>query len=102
MKSRVRRNVLVAGVALMLTLGVGAGTAAADDHLFNGATSNGAEHRGFTNPVATNPSGVAGPAAQPGTVPGLGNPDAGQDQGTPSFSCDALAARSAGRGPSCD
>ena len=63
----------------------GALTAVADDHLVNGATAEGADNRGFGNPVATNPSGTSGPAAQPGSVPGLGNPNAGADQGTPSF-----------------
>jgi len=71
--------------------------ASADDHLFNGATSPGATHRGFTNPVAANPSGVSGAAAQPGTVPGLGNPNAGHEQGTPSFDPDVLAQRLADR-----
>ena len=59
--------------------------AVADDHLANGATAEGADNRGFGNPVAANPSGTSGPAAQPGSVPGLGNPNAGADQGTPSF-----------------
>ena len=57
-----------------------------------------------TNPVVGNPSGVSGPAAQPGTVPGLGNPDAGADRGTPSVNLetllDRLDDRSNGRGPS--
>ena len=102
---RARRIVVAAGVALISALGV-AGTAAADDHLANGATSNGADSRGFGNPVANNPSETSGSKAQPGTVPGLGNPNAGADQGTPSFDCDSLierlTARSEGHGPSCD
>ena len=65
----------------------------ADDHLFNGATSDGASVRGSTNPVAANPSGRSGPASDPGTVPGLGNPNAGADQGTPSFDPASLAER---------
>ncbi len=88
--------------ALLLATGP---LALADDHLFNGATSPGAAQRGFANPVAGNPSGVSGPAAQPGTVPGLGNPNAGGDQGTPAFDCvslqERLEARSNGVGPSC-
>lgn len=81
----------------------GTGLASADDHLFSATTSNG--QRDFANPVAQNPSGVSGAAAQPGTVPGLGDPKAGEDTGTPAFSCEALAerlaARSSGVGPSC-
>jgi len=77
--------------------------AQADDHLFNGATSPGAAVRGFTNPVALNPSGTSGTAAQPATVPGLGDPNAGLDEGTPAFSVDTLCirldARSMGEGP---
>lgn len=105
MKSRVRRGLLLVAAVLTLTLGTGVGTAAADDHLFNGATSNGSAQRGFANPVAGNPSGTSGAAAQPGTVPGLGDPKAGEDQGTPSFSCEALQERlqrSEGVGPPCE
>ena len=105
---RARRIVATAGVALIATLGV-AGTAAADDHLFTAAHSSGVDSRGFANPVANNPSNNpegSGSKAQPGTVPGLGNPNAGADQGTPSFDCESLierlTARSEGHGPSCD
>lgn len=92
-----------ASVAVLVSAG---SMASADDHLFNGATSPGADHRGFVNPVAHNPSGTSGATAQPGTVPGLGNPNAGFDQGTPAFSCSTLQmrleARSSGVGPSCE
>jgi len=91
----------IAGLGVLAT----GGLAFADDHLANGATSPGAEVRGFTNPVALNPSGTSGAAAQPGTVPGLGNPSAGGDLGTPAFDCQSLqerlAARSMGGGPTC-
>lgn len=103
-----RRRVIRSLAAGALTVGAvtaGAGAAAADDHLFDAAHSNGVDERGFVNPVAGNPSGTSGAAAQPGTVPGLGNPNSGADQGTPSFDCaslaERLAARSSGVGPSC-
>lgn len=79
-------------IAALLAFGIGATgplAAMADDHLFNGATSEGADNRGFNNPVAANPSGTSGAAAQPGSVPGLGSPNAGADQGTPSFDPDS-------------
>ncbi len=71
--------------------------ALADDHLFNGATAPGAAERGFANPVAGNPSGKSGAASDPGTVPGLGNPNAGADRGTPAFDPVSLEERLAGR-----
>jgi len=67
--------------------------ASAHDHLADGATAPGADNRGFANPVAANPSGTSGAAAQPATVPGLGNPNSGHDLGTPSFDPDALQDR---------
>lgn len=98
-------SMFAAGVIAVGTMAAAA-PAMAHDHLFNGATSNGADNRGFTNPVAGNPSGVSGAMAQPGTVPGLGNPNAGQDMGAPSFDCEVLQmrldARSGGVGPSCE
>jgi hypothetical protein len=82
-----RRKVLVAtAVGLMLS----GGAAVASDHLFNAATAPGSDDRGFGNPVAQNPSGVSGPKSQPATVPGEGNPNAGQDQGTPSINPEFL------------
>jgi hypothetical protein len=102
--SRVIRSGAVVAVASLSVIAT-SGLAFADDHLANGATSPGAAVRGFTNPVAFNPSGTSGAAAQPGTVPGLGNPSAGGDLGTPAFDCQSLlerlAARSMGGGPTC-
>ena len=79
--------------ALVLGLAALASASIADDHLFNGATSDGASVRGFTNPVAAILSGRSGSASDPGTVPGLGNPNGGADQGTPSFDPASLAER---------
>lgn len=97
---------IAAGSVALAAVGIPAGAAAAHDHLFDAATSNGADNRGFANPVAGNPSGVSGAAAQPGTVPGLGSPNSGRETGTPSFDCAVLqvrlAARSEGVGPSCE
>ena len=96
---------LIAAVAVGATAVVPAGTALADDHLFNAANSQGAEERGFANPLAGNPSSTSGAAAQPGTVPGLGDPKSGTDTGTPAFDaeslCERLEARSSGAGPGC-
>ncbi len=97
---RTRVLIVAAIAALPLTVPT---VAQADDHLFNGATSPGAAVRGFTNPVALNPSGTSGAAAQPATVPGLGDPKAGEDQGTPAVNlntlCVRLDMRSEGIGP---
>ena len=98
------RTALISGLAAAgLALG---GAASAHDHLVNGATRNGADNRGFANPVAGNPSGTSGGASQPGTVPGLGDPNSGGATGTPAFDCETLelrlAARSSGQGPDCD
>lgn len=76
-----RKDMLIATAVGLMLYGA---TASASDHLFNAATAAGNDNRGFGNPVAQNPSGVSGPNAQPGTVPGEGNPNAGQDRGTPS------------------
>ena len=80
---------LAAGLAVMAF----GGAAFADDHLANAATSKGADTRGFNNPVAGNPSGRSGAQAQPGSVPGLGDPKSGADTGTPSFDAEALSER---------
>jgi len=88
------KRLLVAAALGTAMLGV---PALAHDHLFNGATAAGAAERGFANPVAGNPSGTSGAASDPGTVPGLGNPNSGGDQGTPSFDADSLAERIEGR-----
>jgi len=92
-----KRLVLVTMVAgLLLALCVA--PAAASDHLFNAAHSNGVGARGFVNPVANNPSGMSGAAAAPGTVPGEGDPKMGVDQGTPAANLGLVSARSGGHG----
>ncbi|HJW74610.1 MAG TPA: hypothetical protein VJ787_02915 [Thermoleophilia bacterium] len=83
---------------LALALAVLAPAALASDHLFNAANAPGAAQRGFGNPVALNPSGTSGPVAQPGTVPGEGNPNAGQDQTTPAVDLSLVSVRSGGNG----
>jgi len=83
---------------LVLALAVLAPAALASDHLFNAANAPGAAQRGFGNPVASNPSGVSGPAARPGSVPGEGNPNAGQDQTTPAVDLSLVSVRSGGNG----
>jgi len=55
----------------------------ANGHLSNAANSQGADQRGFGNPVTGNPRNAA---ASPRDVPGEGNPDAGRERGTPSVS----------------
>lgn len=92
-----KRLLTVTGV-IVLALAVFAPVASASDHLFNAATAPGAEERGFRNPVAANPSGVSGAAARPGTVPGEGNPNAGQDQTTPAVDLTFVPIRSGGHG----
>lgn len=93
-----KRLVAAAAIALSLAIGGSATTTLASDHLFNAATSNGADNRGFANPVAGNPSGTSGAAAQPGTVPGEGNPNAGGDLGTPSVDLGMVSIRTDGHG----
>ena len=61
------------------------GKQARSSEAYNAANANGAAERGFANPAGGNPSGVSGPASQPGSLPGLGDPNSGVDQGTPSF-----------------
>jgi hypothetical protein len=100
-----RLRSLVGAAAIATVLLVPMAPALADDHLADASSSQGVDHRGFTNPVALNPSGTSGAAAQPGTVPGLGNPSSGHDTGTPAFDpaslCERLEARSEGAGPGC-
>ena len=50
--------------------------------------------RDFLNPVGGNPSGTSGAAAQPATVPGEGNPNAGEEQSTPAVDLSKVSARS--------
>jgi hypothetical protein len=54
-----------------------ASPALASDHLANATAASGG------NPVTTNPSGVSGAKARPGSVPGEGNPNAGEDTTVP-------------------
>jgi hypothetical protein len=82
-----RKDLLIATAVGLMLFG---GAAAASDHLFNAATAPGSDDRGFGNPVAQNPSGVSGPMSQPATVPGEGDPNAGQDRGTPSVNPEFL------------
>ncbi len=70
------------------------GPALASDHLFDGATAPGADKRGFGNPVAGNPSGTSGPKASPGTVPGEGNPNSGNETDPPAVDRDLVGTRS--------
>ncbi|MBE9553893.1 MAG: hypothetical protein IMF05_10565 [Proteobacteria bacterium] len=83
----------VIGLAFGVVVMAFGGAAFADDHLFSAATSEGAGTRDFNNPVAGNPSGTSGAQAQPGSVPGLCDPKAGADTGTPSFSAETLSDR---------
>jgi hypothetical protein len=107
MRNRSAITGVVASCSLAAAVVVtGGGMAMAHDHLADAATSTSVDDRGFANPVAGNPSGVSGAAAQPGTVPGLGNPNGGRESGTLAFDCSVLelglAARSSGMGPSCE
>ena len=79
-------TVLILGAGLVL-----GSQAFAGDHLSHGASAS----RG--NPVATNPSGVSGPASDPATVPGEGDPNDGADLGTPSVEEDGGQTRAAAR-----
>ncbi|HJW75284.1 MAG TPA: hypothetical protein VJ787_06395 [Thermoleophilia bacterium] len=92
-----RRFIALMGL-LVFAVAVLAPAALASDHLFNAANAPGADQRGFGNPVALNPSGVSGPAARPATVPGEGNPNAGQDQTTPAADLTFVSVRSGGHG----
>ena len=89
--SRAKR-VLAAVFTAALLVGVAISPAVASDHL-----ANAIDAAGF-NPVAQNPSGTSGEAAQPGTVPGEGNPFAREDQGTPAVDLNEVHDRSGGHG----
>jgi hypothetical protein len=89
---------LVAGFTSALLVGVVSSPALASDHLANAASSEGADNRGFANPVAGNPSDPSGAAAQPGTVPGEGDPKAGNDRTTPAVDLSLVNTRSGGHG----
>ncbi len=71
------KRVLAAVFTSALLVGVASSPAVASDHLANASGA-----AGF-NPVTQNPSGTSGAQARPGTVPGEGNPNAGQDRTTP-------------------
>ena len=92
------RKLMVTVLLALALLAVMAVPAFASDHLFNAATAPGADVRGFTNPVATNPSGMSGAMARPATVPGEGNPNAGQHMGTPAVDLGLVSVRSGGHG----
>lgn len=92
------KRILIVLMVAGLFIGLAAAPALASDHLFNAATSPGAAVRGFTNPVATNPSGASGAMAKPAIVPGEGNPNAGGETGTPSVNLDLVYDRSGGHG----
>ena len=93
-----KTKILVSLGAAALLLASLALPAFASDHLFNAANAPGAAEREFANPVATNPSSTSGAAASPGTVPGEGNPAAGDDRGTPAANLDMVDERSDGHG----
>lgn len=92
------RKLMVTVLLALALLAVMAVPAFASDHLFNAATAPGADVRGFMNPVTQNPSGMSIAMARPGTVPGEGNPNAGQERGTPAVDLNLVNARSGGHG----
>ena len=92
-----KRIVSALAVAILL-LGLMAAPAMANDHLFNAAHAPGAVQRGFTNPVAGNPSGTSGAMARPATVPGSGDPKVGVELGTPAVDLGLVSVRSGGHG----
>jgi hypothetical protein len=89
------RKVLAASLVSSLLLGMAAFPAVASDHVVNAANSPGADDRGFTNPVTTNPGEAQG---DPGTVPGEGDPNSGAQTGTPAVNLDLVDDRSGGHG----
>ncbi len=92
-----KKTGIVIGVAVLFAALL-ATPALAHDHLFNAAHSPGVDQRDFANPVAGNPSGISGASAGPGTVPGLGDPNSGTAQGTPSVDLSLVSTRSGGHG----
>jgi hypothetical protein len=72
-----RRTLAAAFSGATLFAAALASPAVANDHLANATAASGG------NPVTTNPSGVSGANARPGSVPGQGNPNAGQDTTVP-------------------
>jgi hypothetical protein len=79
-----KKLILIATAISGIAMG---GAAFGSDHLFNATTAPGSQQRGFGNPVVANPGDSR---ASPATVPGEGNPNAGQDRGTPSINPDFL------------
>jgi hypothetical protein len=78
-----RTLALAASTSTLLALTL-AGPAAASDHL--------------ANAIAATGSNPANPAASPGTVPGEGDPNSGQDQTTPAVDLCLVSTRSGGHG----
>ncbi len=89
---RVISVVVGAAAAVMLW----AVPALASEHLADATNAPGAGQRDFANPVALNPSGTSGGAAQPTTIPAEGNPNAGVDQSTPAVDLSKVDARTGG------
>jgi hypothetical protein len=87
-------RLLAAGAIALASLGLAAVPASANDHLSHSTENSGAVQRGFTNPVAGNPSGTSGAAADPTTVPGAGDPNDGHELGTPSVDLSLVCVRS--------
>ena len=85
--SRAKR-VLAAVFTAALLVGVASSPALASDHLANAIDATG------INPVGDNPSETSGAQAKPGTVPGEGSPNAGEDQTTPAVDLNVVDERS--------
>jgi hypothetical protein len=86
---------MAASLVSALILGMAAFPAVASDHVANAAASPGADVRDFDNPVRDNPGNAQG---NPGTVPGEGNPDFGEEEGTPAVDLGLVDDRSGGHG----
>lgn len=88
------RNVLIAtGLVFALAL---AGQAYAHDHVSHATDARSTNpSAGGDNPVGGNPSGTSGPASDPASVPGGGDPNDGIDLGTPSVDRDLVDDRKA-------
>ena len=86
------KRVLAAVFTSALLVGVASSPALASDHLLNAKAATG------INPVTDNPSGTSGAKAQPDTVPGEGNPNFGNDRGTPAVDLDEVNVRSGDNG----
>ena len=86
------KKVLAAVFTSALLVGVVSSPALASDHLANAASATG------FNPVTQNPSDTSGTKAEPRTVHGEGNPNAGQDTTTPAVDLSFVDDRSGGHG----